>query len=501
MSPSFYWYDYETWGSDPRRDRPCQFAGLRTDTELNEISTEPPLVRYCQPADDFLPSPAACLITGITPQHAKQQGVREAVFAAEIQQQLARPATCSVGYNSLRFDEEVSRFLFYRNFLDPYAHSWRDQCSRWDLIDVLRMAHALRPQGLEWPQGDHGNTSFKLERLTAANDIPHQGAHDALADVRATLALARRLRAAQPRLFHYALGLRDKDRVREQLASGQPVLHVSSKYPAGRGCIAPVMVVAPPSPTDRHGMIVWDLREDPTELFELSEDVAAIRTRVFTRAEDLPSGVRRLPIKKLRLNAVPMVAPMPTLSDEAAERWAIDRTQVEQHWRQFLAHPNKVAAVEHAVRAAFDQPADGPAPDPDEALYRGFFAPADQPLIAQVRDLSPQQLAQAHLAFKDPRLPVLLFRYRARNWPETLTAHERQAWDHWRLTRLHDTAHDRVLTLPRYQQCIADLRAESDTDARKQQCLDALEAWPRQIQASMPPTDPASAELPLQASN
>lgn len=485
---TFYWHDYETWGADPRQDRPCQFAGLRTDAELNELGpSEPPLVRYCRPANDFLPSPDACLVTGLSPQEAERRGLIEAEFAADIEQQLARPGTCSVGYNSIRFDEEITRFLFYRNFRDPYAHAWRNGNSRWDLIDVVRLAHALRPEGMEWPRHPSGEPSFRLEHLTAANGIPHQGAHDALADVRATLALARRVRDAQPKLFHFALGLRDKERVRELLANGRPVLHVSSKYPVQCGCIAPVMVVAPSSADDRNALIVWDLRDDPAELFGLSP--GAIRDRVFTPTQALAPETRRLPLKKLRLNAAPMVAPLATLSASAAQRWDIDPALVERHWQGFQVHRDAVKQVATAVRAAFSRPlAEGPR-DPDTALYAGFFSNADQRLMERVRNLSPQALAKAHFSFEDKRLPELLLRYRARNWPETLSKSEREQWDAWRLMRICDDSVKNRLTPRRYQQRLnelkaelkAELNAENADDLSRQQLLAELADWPRHI--------------------
>ena len=179
---SFYWHDYETWGTDPRRDRPCQFAGQRTDLDLNPIG--PPLVIYARPAADILPHPEACLITGLSPQMAAERGLPEAEFAADIARELSRPGTCGVGYNSLRFDDEVTRHLFYRNLRDPYGREWQNGNSRWDLIDTLRLAHALRPTGINWPTGEDGVASFRLEGLTQANGIEHSGAHDALADVR-----------------------------------------------------------------------------------------------------------------------------------------------------------------------------------------------------------------------------------------------------------------------------------------------------------------------------
>ncbi|MGH8474260.1 MAG: exonuclease domain-containing protein, partial [Methylococcales bacterium] len=129
-TPTLYWHDYETFGTDPAWDRPAQFAGLRTGEDL-EIIAEP-LVLYCKPADDMLPNPEACLITGITPQLASRKGLPEADFIAAIHEQLAQPATCGAGYNSLRFDDEVTRNCLYRNFYDPYAREWQHGNSRWD---------------------------------------------------------------------------------------------------------------------------------------------------------------------------------------------------------------------------------------------------------------------------------------------------------------------------------------------------------------------------------
>ena len=244
MSETFYWHDYETFGTDPSRDRPVQFAGLRTDFDLNPVGD--PLVVFAAPARDALPHPEACLVTGITPQRALAEGVLECEFIRRIHAELSRPGTCGVGYNSLRFDDEFTRFTLYRNFYDPYAREWRDGNSRWDLIDVVRMTHALRPEGISWPRDDDGKPSFRLEKLTAANGIEHGAAHDALSDVQATIALARLIRERQPRLFNYALKLRDKRFAMQHLdlAGMRPVLHVSGMFGAARHNIALIAPLA-----------------------------------------------------------------------------------------------------------------------------------------------------------------------------------------------------------------------------------------------------------------
>jgi len=181
---SFFWHDYETFGPVPRRDAPAQFAGVRTDGELNEIA--PPQVWWCKPPADRLPDPEACLLTGITPQQCAERGLAEHAFAAEIERALSLPGTVGCGYNSIRFDDEVTRFLFWRNLIDPYAREWQNECGRWDLLDTVRCCYALRPEGVVWPRHDAGpmagKPSFRLEHLSAANGLVHDAAHDALSN-------------------------------------------------------------------------------------------------------------------------------------------------------------------------------------------------------------------------------------------------------------------------------------------------------------------------------
>ena len=474
MADSFYWHDYETWGAVPARDRPCQFAGQRTDAHLNPIGK--PLVLFSRPADDLLPQPDACLVTGITPQRAAREGVPEAEFALAIQRELAEPDTCGVGFNSLRFDDEVTRHLLYRNLLDPYAHAHRNRNSRWDLIDTLRLAHALRPDGIQWPEREPGVTSFKLADLTAANGIPHAGAHDALADVRATIDMARLLKQAQPRLFDYALTLRRSDSVRKLLDKGQILLHVSQRYPAAHGCIAPVLVVGthPANPKQR---LCFDLRQDPALLLDLSAE--EIRERLFTPADELPEGTERVAIKGVKINASPMLAPLGTLNEAAVERWGIDRQEIAIHAARIDAASEQIAGKLHEVYLGQQRPQPT---DPDLMLYTGgFFSDADRQRMEQLHALPPRELADVQPRFDDPRLLTLLFRMRARSWPETLTESEREDWDAWRFERLTDPDAGGSLTIDGFEQRIAELRHEHAGNQSTLDLLDELEDWAQQV--------------------
>ena len=435
---TFLWHDYETFGAQARRDRPAQFAAIRTDAELNEIGD--PIMLYCRPANDFLPDPQSCLITGITPQQCLEWGVPEHQFAATIEQAFSKPGTIGVGYNTIRFDDEITRFMFWRNLIDPYAREWQNQCGRWDLLDVVRMTYALRPEGMEWPLREDGKPSFRLEHLAAANGLLHESAHDALSDVLATIALARLIRQKQPKLFDFCFALHKKDRVADEIgmhlapALRAPFLHVSGMFPAERGCMALVWPLAT-HPTNKNEVIVWDCHYDPAELFTL--DAETIRTRMFSRADALPEGVTRLPIKSIHLNKSPMlVANLKTLSPAMAERWGIDVAQGRLHAQAAAAGPD-MSAVWAEV---YQRPGSDESVDVDEDLYGGFIGNGDRRLLESLRKESPARLATARPSFEDARLVELLFRYRARNFPETLSDEEMEHWEQHRAARLYEGA-------------------------------------------------------------
>ena len=440
MSHTFLWHDYETFGIDTRRDRPAQFASVRTDAQLNEIGE--PLMLYCQPSNDYLPDPASCLITGITPQIAWQRGVNEREFANRIEAEMAQPGTISVGYNSIRFDDEITRFMFWRNLMDPYAREWQNQCGRWDLMDVVRMVFALRPEGITWPTKDDGVTpSFKLEDLTRANGLAHEAAHDALSDVRATIALARLVRQHQPKLFDFALALHKKDRVAAELhlpataAHARPFLHVSGMFGAERGCLA-VMWPLASHPTNKNEIIAWDLAQDPSELATLSAE--QLRLRMFTRSADLPEGVKRLPIKTIHLNKSPMVvSQLKTLTPAMAQRWQMAMDAALAHAAIARDLPD-MSALWQAVFAR--QPEPGAPVDPEQDLYAGFVSNGDRHRLNELRAMGGAQLAQAKTSFDDPRLTELLWRYRARNFADSLSPEEEERWEAHRKARLMDGA-------------------------------------------------------------
>ena len=478
------WYDYDTTGADPVRDRPLQFAAWRTSLELDPV--DDPVVHHCALSRDVLPQPIACLITGLAPQDAERDGLIEAEFAAAVHAQLAEPGTCSAGYNSIRFDDTLNRNLFYRNFFDPYEHGWRSGNSRWDIIDLARMCYALRPAGIEWPRREDGAPSFKLEHLATANRLDQRRAHDALSDVEATLGLARLLRTHQPRLYDWCFRLRDKRKVWQQfdLANMTPLLHVSEKYPAARGCLAVIVPLAE-HPLRNGEIIVADLGADPAAWIDLDAD--AIAERLYVQRADLPEDVTRPPLKTVRANRAPALAPLSALKDAAPARIGLD---VER----CLAHAQVVRGTDglrDRVRAAFALADSGEraAQDPELALYDGFASNADQRRIAQVRATPPAQLGSHDFRFDDARYVELLFRYRARNWPHTLDAGERERWRDFVRGKLNRPSPLAPQTLGDYFAEIARLRHELPPGG-KQVLLDRLEAWGHALATEIEPPQP-----------
>ncbi|MQL46765.1 exodeoxyribonuclease I [Photorhabdus khanii] len=420
--PNFYIHDYETFGKHPALDRPAQFAGVRTDMDFNII--EEPLVIYCSPADDYLPQPEAVMITGITPQIALEKGVNEAEFARQIHNAFSMPSSCILGYNNVRFDDEVSRNIFYRNFYDPYAYSWQKGNSRWDLLDVLRACYALRPEGIIWPKNEDGLPSFKLEHLTKANGVEHSHAHDAMSDVYATIAMAKLLKEAQPRMFNYFFQLRNKQKVSNLIDIPQmkPLLHVSGMFGAARGNTS---LVAPLAwhPVNRNAVIMCDLAKDISPLLELDAD--ALRERLYTRHDELLPDQPSVPVKLVHINKCPIIAPDNTLRTEDAERLGLDRDHCERN----LAILRKNPQIREKVVELFAEAKPFPESDNvDAQLYNGFFSDADKTAMNIIRETLPQNLPALDLTFQDPRIKKLLFRYRARNYPATLTYDEQQSW-------------------------------------------------------------------------
>lgn len=462
---SFYWYDLETSGTSPATDRIVQFAGQRTDADLNPVG--PPFATDIKLPPDIVPFPESCLVTRITPQRTLAEGIDEWEAMTELQRVFAVGETCVAGYNNLRFDDEFLRHALYRNLFDPYAREWRDGNSRWDLIDVARATGALRPEGLEWPSTG-GVPTFALQALAEANGLEHGTPHDAMSDVRATIALARLLRERQPRLFAYGLTLRSKHAPRRLLVpfGKELCVHVSRRIPNARYCTAPVVSVAQ-HPTMDNGIIVADLGCDVAPLVERSAE--ELRETLF--AEDVEE---RPPLKQVRLNRCPFVAPINVLRPEDARRLDIDPALVEARRDALLATPGFHEKIARVYLRDDDTGTDA-ARDVEERLYDGFTPDPDRNACDKLQRELRADAPWPRVRFTDARLTELATRLKARLRPADLSRDERADWNRFVAARL-TSEHPRRLTVAAYRREVAE-RLDAVTDADERKILLALEAY------------------------
>lgn len=426
MAKTLFFYDLETSGLSARSDRIMQFAGQRTDLNLNPIG-EPynVLIRL---NDDTLPSPDAIMVTGISPQKTVDEGYTEAEFAKILSREVCTPDTTMVGFNNVRFDDEFIRHFLWRNFYDPYEWSWKDGRSRWDLLDVVRLTRALRPDGIEWPVDAEGKATNRLELLTAVNHISHQNAHDALSDVTALIDVTRMIRDKQPKLFDYLYSLRDKKAVQElvNLDVKQPFVYTSGRYDA---TYHKTTVAFPIAPAPNGNALVYDMRYDPASFVGLSEQELA--AKIFAPWEERSKDdFVALPVKVLQYNRCPAVAPLNVLqTGDGWQRIGIESATIEQHKKALLEHPEFAERLRSIYERKRDYAASS---DPEAQLYDGFLNDRDRLRVETVRNADERELADFHPEFSDERLSPLLLHYKARNYPRILSSDEMIAWEEWR---------------------------------------------------------------------
>ena len=471
MAQTFFFYDLETSGLNPRQDRIMQFAGQRTDMNLKSIGEPYNLLVILN--DDTLPSPDALMVTGITPQKTVEEGYSEAQFARMLSEEIFTPDTIAVGFNNVRFDDEFIRHLLWRNFYDPYEWSWKDGRSRWDLLDVVRLTRALRPEGINWPVDDKGEPSNRLELITSANGIAHENAHDALADVTALIAVTKLIEQKQPQLYDYLLKMRDK-KVVQQLVNvddKKPFVYASGRYDNE---FAKTTVAFPLTTSRNGGVVVYDLRYDPTPFVEL--DTNELAAKIFASWEERQAeDFVKLPVKELQYNRCPAVAPLGVL--EQGDGWqkiSLDAETIQKHQNILLKHPD----FAEKLRSIFEnKPAFKKLPDPEAQLYDGFLNDRDRLRVEAVRNADERKLADFHPEFQDERLTPLLLHYKARNFPRSLSEDDLAQWEIWRVQHLQ-------AQLPGFMASLQ--RLVSTTTDEQQFILQELQLW---AEAVLPGSD------------
>lgn len=467
MAGTFFFYDLETSGLSARDDRIMQFAGQRTSMDLQSIGD--PVNVMVRLSDDSLPSPEALLVTGITPQQTLADGYSEAEFARMFTDEIAIPNTIMVGYNNVRFDDEFMRHTLWRNFYDPYEWSWAEGRSRWDLLDVVRLFRALRPSGIEWPVDSEGRSVNRLELLSKVNNLEHTHAHDALSDVEALIGVAKLLKSNQPKMFDYLLAMRDKKAVAElvNLENPEPFIYASGRYD---GKYEKTTIAFPIAPGKKPGsVLVYNLRFSPNDYVDLSaEDIIKRLSASYEerRADDFVP----IPVKELMYNRCPAVAKISALDQSSQQRLDLDVETITKHRDQLLGHRDLVDKIAAAWQNRPDFPKNA---DVEGQLYDSFTPDVDKPKINAIRNATAETLADFHPNFVDDRLSELLFRYKARQFPSSLSADERMAWEQFKAEKFQRE-------LPDYMARLAKIAADT-TDSNKQFVLEELQLWVESI--------------------
>ena len=423
MEQTFFFYDLETSGLDPRADRLMQFAGQRTDLEMNPIGD--PVNILVKLGDDILPSPQAIMVTKITPQSTLQDGLTEAEFCKYVTKDIFTPGTIAIGYNSVRFDDEFMRHTFWRNYYDAYEWQWKDGRSRWDLLDVVRMTRALRPDGINWPVSDDGKATNRLELITKENNIAHEHAHDALSDVEALISVTKLIKEKQPQLYDYLFKMREKKAVQQliNLENPQAFVYSCGCYPSANN---KTTIAFPIAPAKNGNVLVFDLRYNLEDLLKEKQELAKTEPE---KAESFYPVV-----KELKYNHCPAVAPLGVMKQgDSWKQINLDEATVQKNLEILLQHPEFVERMRTQYENKDEFP---PAPDAESALYDGFLDNSDRKTCEAVRNASVKDIAAFHPIFHDERLSKMYIHYKARNFEDTLTETERASWDKYRLEKI-----------------------------------------------------------------
>ena len=473
MAQTLFFYDLETTGTNPRTDRVMQFAGQRTTLDLEPIGEPYNILIALTP--DVVPEPDAILVTGITPQQTIQDGITEAEFLKIFCAEIVSPDTVFIGYNTIRFDDEFMRYMLYRNFYDPYEWQWKDGCSRWDLLDVVRMTRALRPDGIVWPKDNEGKPTNRLELLTSENGLDHAKAHDALSDVSASIALAKLLKTKQPKLYNYLFAMRDKRKVAKFVSVNRPFVYSSGKYASEFEKTTVVVKLADHS--KRQGALVYDLRYNPEPFIKMTPHQLV---QAWSYKPDRASDDPKLPIKMLRYNCCPAVAPLSVLDSASQKRIGIYLADVDANSRMLISQTKFIQNIYKAIDLLdAKQTKTTKSTVVDAQLYDGFFSDNDKVLEQAFRQAEPEELSDFAAKFKDKRLQQLAPLYKARNFSSMLTAEERETWERYLAATLLGGGESSRLA--RYFTRLAELANQPKLSKDKQYLLEELQIYGQSI--------------------
>ncbi|WP_187306490.1 exodeoxyribonuclease I [Buchnera aphidicola] len=413
---SFLFYDYETFGLHTRLDKIAQFACIRTDVNFNIISK--PILIYCTPPLDYLPDPLSIFITKIIPQCTLKKGMNEFFFSKKIYEEFIKHNTCILGFNNINFDDEFTRNIFYRNLLDPYGWSYKNNNSRWDLINVLRACYVFRPNGIIWPKKKSGLISFKLEDIAKCNKIQHLHAHNALSDVYATIEIAKLIKNAQPNLFNFFFNHRTKKQLINLFYKYKydPIFYVSNIFGSCNHNVSMIKMILC-STKNATFLICFDLKYD-----------FSIFLKVFLRVKNFKLEIKKLfetGLIVIYLNKCPIFAPLNVLDNTSIKKLNIN---LQKCIKNFVLIDQYIYVFKEINNFLIQKKNWNFINNVDLKLYENFFNVSDQKKMEKIHNIYSQKCFIKNVYFQDYRLNDLFFRMKARNFFTHLTYSEKKKW-------------------------------------------------------------------------
>ncbi|QJC33418.1 exodeoxyribonuclease I [Enterobacteriaceae endosymbiont of Donacia clavipes] len=416
---NFLFYDYETFGLNPIKDRIAQFACIRTNINLEII--DKPIILYCKLSNDYLPEPKSMIIHNISPDLVNFKGKTEYEFASIINKIFLCPNTCILGYNNINFDDEFSRFLFYRNFYDPYDWSWKNNNSRWDILSLVRACYVLRPNGVYWPKIDN-IPIFNLEKIANINNIKNpynKNAHDALSDVYTTISVTKLIKKKQPLLYEYFLKYSNKKKLIKKidLSKIQIFVHISSIYKNKNNninCITPLFW----HPKNKNVLISYNLINNVYNFLQIKKNTKKYEKNIFSH------------IQLINFNKSPLLIPINILRDKDIKRL---KFKILFYIKNFLILKKNFFKIQKIIKYVFlnfkQKYEKTNIYNVDGQLYKNFFPTKDLLQFKKIYDQKKININLNKFIFKDIRASILLFKYKARNFPSTLNKTEKKTWN------------------------------------------------------------------------
>lgn len=400
---SFLWYDYETFSRDKYNTRIASVAMMRTNLSFDVL--EEPVVCFGKLGLDFLPSPRSCIIHGLSPQFVNTIGTTEDILISKVLEEFSKDGTIVVGYNSIQFDDEITRATLYRNLMDPHT-GWAK--NRWDILKLVRATRDFKPETLvlEKTNSETGWTSFRLEDVAEQNGIEQIKAHDAINDVLATVGIAKQIKEKQPDLFEYYFNLRTPEQIAQFFSneSDNRIILFTDSTPIN-GHKFNTRPLVPLHYEKRNGKL------EKVVCFDLSNEVPE------TINEETRNCLIELNIKKS-----PFIVRAKYSHDMEARSGLKWETCIERRKRVL---DNPIFASLAGKKRKFEKTSN----DPDVNIYE-FPSFAAKETMKNIVALPPEYRLKQHRPFHDgdEKFNEILFRHVARNYPDLLTDIDKQAW-------------------------------------------------------------------------